>query len=247
MSHHLLLAALLAGTVPLAAEAQVRAAPGSDFLFGHPRGTLTVRAGMTLARASSDFHDDARSFFTLERGDFDAPAVAVDLAFWASDRRDIVASASFGKASAESEYRDFVGTDDLPIRQSTELAQYAAAIGLRFFPWGRGESVGSLAWIPRRVAPYAGAAVGLAGYSLEQAGEFVTSDLDIVNDRLTASGWGPMGQLFAGLELGVTAQVALVGEARLVGALPGLGDDWSGYDNVDLSGLQTTLGVGLRF
>lgn len=259
MGFHLVLAAALAAAPAPAALPDTGAAlpapslaPDPDYLFGHPRGTIGVRFGRTFARADSDVFDQTMDLFTLDRGDFDAFTFGVDVTSWVTESYDALISVTYSRSSANSEYIDWVGSDDLPIEQETRLSQLMASLGLKVYPTSRGRAVGQLAWIPRRMVPYVGLTGGLLRYSFEQSGEFIrfqTEDFDIVEDEVTTGGWTPVGQLLAGVELGLTSDAVLLLESRFTAASasPSESQDFRGFDRIDLMGLQATAGVALRF
>ena len=49
-----------------------------DFLFGRPRGTVGMRTGWMFASANSDLFTFVQDQLTVERKDFNAPAIGVD-------------------------------------------------------------------------------------------------------------------------------------------------------------------------
>src|SRR5690606_13299514 len=99
------------------------AAQGRDYLLGQPYGSFGLRGGFALARAGSDVFDQITDDFTLERNDFYSFAGGADLAIRLTNRFDAVLGAAYMRSSAPSEDREFVGTDDLPIEQTTRLTR----------------------------------------------------------------------------------------------------------------------------
>lgn len=228
-------------TLPGAASAQ-------GFLFGPPRGSIGLRGGITFARAGSDIFDFARQQLTLERGDFDAPTLALELSLGRDPQIESFLTLAFARSAEWSEFRDYVDQDDLPIEQKTALSQLSVTAGGRLYLVRRGRQIGTLAWIPARTAPYLGLGLGLVYYRFVQEGDFVDyEDLSIFHDRFDSKGWTPTVQALAGVDFRLATAASLVAEARLVHASAKLGDDFVGFDKIDLSGLQTTLGVRWRF
>lgn len=228
------------------------ALPGSlaaqGFLFGPPSGSIALRAGRTFVRAGSDIFDFSTEQLTLDRRDFDAATFAVDLSLGRDPRVEGVLSVSYSAALAESEFRDYVDEDDLPIQQSTSLTQLALTVGGRAYLVPRGRSVGRLAWVPARAAPYVGLALGAVRYRFRQRGDFVDfRDLSVFTDTFDSAAWAPAVHALAGLDLRLAARAALVAEARLAQASAKMHDDFVEFDKIDLAGLQTTLGFRWRF
>lgn len=243
--HMLGVAALTAFT---ALPALPQAASAQGFLFGPPRGSVSVRGGMTLARAGSDIFDFVRQQLTLERSDFDAPLVAVELALGRDPRIESFFTVAFARSARWSEFRDYVDQDGLPIEQKTALSQLSIAAGGRFYLVRRGRQIGTLAWIPTRAAPYVGMGLGAVRYQFVQEGDFVDyEDLSIFHDRFDSAGWTPTVQVLAGVDFRLASAASLLAEARLAQASARLEDDFVDFDKIDLSGLQATLGVRWRF
>jgi hypothetical protein len=229
--------------LPVASAAQSR-----DYLLGAPHGSLTLRGGFAFARAGSDLYDDVIDQFTLERGDFSGFSAAADLAIRATSRFDVVLSGGFAQSSESSEYREFVGTDDLPIRQQTQLMRVPLTASLKGYLTPRGREIGSLAWVPARVAPFVGAGGGVTWYQFEQTGEFIFMEtFDIFEDKLVSDGWAPTWHVLGGVDVALGPRFAVVGEARYAWASADLEQDFEGYEPIDLSGLQTTIGFQVRF
>jgi hypothetical protein len=244
--------AVLAGSLVLAgllfaspARAQ---SSGKGFLFKTPTGSFAVRGGFSRANAGSDVFTATTSRFTVDRGDFDGLTLAADLSFRAASRFDVVFGAGYAGTSAPSESRDFVGTDNLPIRQTTSFKRIPVTASVKAYLTPRGRSIGRFAWIPARYALYAGAGGGAMWYRFQQVGEFVNAEtLDIFDDALTSSGWTLEGHALAGIEYSLSPRFALTGEGRYTWASAELGRDFAGYDRIDLSGFAATAGVAVRF
>jgi K+ transporter len=79
-----------------------------------------------------------------------------------------VFGASHAGTSKASEFRDWVGEDDLPIAQTTSLSRTPLTASVRIFPIPRGQRVGEHAWVPASFSPYFGVGGGAVLYTLEQ-------------------------------------------------------------------------------
>jgi len=230
--------------------------PGSlaaqDFLFGQPSGSVAFRAGYNFARASSELHDFTRQYLTVDKSDFNGIAVAGDLSFWLGSRAEGVLTIGYHGSSADSEFRGFL-EDGLPIEQETTTRQLAAVLGGRLYPLPRGRAIGTLAWLPARVSPFLGAGAGIVFHWFRQEGDFVdTLDCDdtgcpIFTSKLESDGWAPVVYAAGGAEIALTSKLALVAEGRYSWAKGELEDDFDGFEDLDLSGLVTTIGLQLRF
>ena len=257
-----LLALLMVGLLALAGPAaageaeaenaaqQETAAREPGFLFGRPGNSVGVRGLWHRARAESDVHDFMTGILTLEPRDFDALGIAIDVGFAVTSRLDFHVGLDYAQtATTTSEFRDFVGSDDLPIAQDTTLAQTDLNGSVSFAIIPRGRSIGQYAWIPNAVVPYVGAGAGIVRYGLDQIGEFVdAADLDIIfYDELQSKGWTPSIHLFGGVDVRVTSRLFVTGEARYVMATAEPAGAYEGFDSLDLSGARVAGGIRFMF
>jgi len=227
------------------AEAQVAR---RDFLFGQPNGWVGVRSGWFFARADSDWYDFVTEQFTLDRNQFDSVDVDVELGIGLSPRFDVVAGVALTRVQMPSEYRDWVDNNRLPINQTTSLWTMNWTGSLKVALTERGRAVGQLAWVPRRVVPYAGAGGGAAYYNMRQEGDFVDFvDLSVFPATFTSHGWSPSGHVFGGVDVGVLRRLNLTVDGRYRWFSRTLDSDWVGFEPLDLSGFTLSAGVGIVF
>ncbi|HKJ03396.1 MAG TPA: hypothetical protein VJ997_13105 [Longimicrobiales bacterium] len=219
-----------------------------DFLFKTPRASLGVHVGYDLALASSEVFDFAREQLTLSSRDFDAPTFGVDLGIRITPRLDLTVGFSRASTAKQSEMRGWVGTDDLPIEQTTDFVRMPLTVGVKGYLRDRGRSIGRFAWIPRSVSPYLGTSVGWVWYRFEQDGEFVDFDTyDIFQDHFTQNGRAPTVHVFGGAEWSLGPSFFLTTEGRYQWAKADMAGDFVGFDPMDLSGFQATAGLAVRF
>jgi hypothetical protein len=248
----LAVAGLLAVALAFASPAQAQSG-GRGFLFQQPYWTFSVRGGFDHANAGSDIFEFVTDTLTLDRGDFSGVNIATDLAYSVTPRLDLVFSAGYTGSKATSEFRNYLGTDDLPIAQTTKFVRVPLTASIKGYLAPRGQTIGSLAWVPARLAPYIGVGGGVMKYKFEQEGEFVDSEsanLDIFRDKLTSEGWAPSAHGLAGLDFALSPRWGLTTEAKYTWARTDTGnggsDDFQNY-RIDLSGLSATMGLHVRF
>ena len=126
---------------PALASAQ----PSPDFLFGSPKGMIGVRSGWVFASANSDLYTFVQRHLTVDRKDFNAPAIGVDVEAAVTPRLSAVVGFDFARTSKNSEYRDFVDNQRLPITQTTRLSETNISGGLKFAVTPRGREISSRA------------------------------------------------------------------------------------------------------
>jgi hypothetical protein len=240
----LVLAMMLVAALPHPALAQ-----SPDFLFGTPRGTFGIQTGWLFARADSQIFEDIQEQFTIERKDFNAPALGFDLDLTVTPRTSAVIGFEFSRASKKSEYRDFVDNDRLPINQTTRLRQMNLTGSIKFAVTPRGREISSHAWIPSAVTPYVGAGGGALHYEFVQEGDFINfRNFDVLPDTLGSRGWTPSGHVFGGVDIKASKRVYLNGEARYVWSHADLDPlVFRDFDPIDLTGMKLTGGIRFMF
>lgn len=218
-----------------------------DFLFQRPSVTLGVRIGYAIPRADSEIFDFTRDELTIEKGDFNAVAVAADLGIRLTDRIDLAFGVGYENSEIDSESRDFIGDDDLPIFQSTAFRRVPFTVGLKAYLTERGRRISDLAWIPGKFAPFVGGGAGFVWYEFQQEGEFVDFEtLDIFYDYFTSSNGSPLAYATAGFDYSLGLRWILTAEARYSWASADMGDDFIGFERIDLNGLRAAFGFSVR-
>jgi len=223
-----------------------------DFLLETPKATLSLRAGLAMPRAGGgnggvSLWDDMRDQLELKTADLHGTYLAAELGVRASEHVDVVFAVGHTSSATRSRDEHWDFEDGLPITRTTEFTTTPVTAGFKFYPMPRGRAVGSYAWIPRTLNPYAGAAAGVVRYRFEQYGEFVDYEtLDVFNDRFRSVEMGATVHFFAGIDVGVNNRVMFTGEARYgFGSAP-LNNRFSGFSDLDLAGLQISGGISFR-
>ena len=248
MRRDTMIRAVVAALVAVAAPAAVQAQGGDGFLFSEPRVSLKFETGYGFQRAQSDIFDFVIEEHTLERSDFSSPYLGGEVAFRVDPQLDLGLSIGFQQSSTLSEFREYVGEDGLPIEQVTELRMVPVVGTVRYYLKPRGRTIGRFAWVPETVVPYVGAGVGVMSYTFEQEGEFVDFEtLDIFVDRFRTDRSTFLARAAAGVDLTLGRQFVVNAEARYHYARGPMGDDFSGFGDIDLDALQLTAGIAIRF
>ncbi len=220
---------------------------GDGFLFHVPIGTWGVRGGINLASANSDVFAFVTDQLTLDRSDFNAPAVGTNIAIRLSGANDIVLDVGYSTVSRGSEFRHWVDQNDQPIEQTTSLRRIPITLGFRHYVTSRGRSVGQFAWIPARRSLYVGLGAGMMEYEFHQVGDFIDfKTLNVFHDEFTSQDWTAVAQANAGLDLALGDFVLLNTEARYSWAKAPMSSDYVGFNRIDLSGVSVTAGFSFR-
>jgi hypothetical protein len=229
--------------LPRAAGAQT-----PDFLFGQPHGMVAVHSGWMMARAGSDIYSFVQSQLTVNKKDFNSPAFGLDLDFAIAPRMTAVAGFDLSGSSTNSEYRNLVDNQRLPIKQTTALHQQNISGSLKFALTPRGREISQHAWIPSAVTPFVGAGGGLMHYGFTQHGDFVDfTDNSVFAHTFQSSGWAPSAHVFAGVDVKASRRIYFSAEARYLWSHAKLGNDFSGFNPIDLAGFRVTGGIRYMF
>jgi hypothetical protein len=231
-----------------ASTQQPRSAP--DFLFGEPHGSFGVRGSWVFARAGSELFRFIQRQLTINDGDFNGPALAADVGIVMTPRLDAVIGFEFSQARTESEYRDFVDRNRLPITQETMLREANLSGSIRIALTPRGRRVSRLAWIPRTLAPYAGAGGGFLWYRFQQRGDFIDvfdPRLRVFHDTIASRGWGPSAHAFGGMDVKLYRRLYLALEGRYLWASAPLERTFEDFDPIDLAGFRLAAGINVLF
>lgn len=240
-----LIVAIAAAPLPLLA--QPAGAVGDGFAFRRPVLSLTIRGGYDRPVGGSDIYDFSTTNLTLDKGDFAAAGYQIDIGFRVNDRTEIVLSGGQARRQADSEFRDYIDNNDLPIEQTTRLRRMPLSVGVKYALTSPGERIGKFAWIPARLTPWAGVGGGAMQYAFSQVGDFVDfQTLNVFGDELKANGWAPMGYGHLGADLRLTTRLSLTGDLRYTRSSARLGGSFEGFDRIDLSGTAATMGFTLR-
>lgn len=244
----LMAAALVAGLNLTATGTATAQGSGNGFLFEQPSGSLTLSGGYAHANAGSDIFSFTTDNLSVSKSDFSGLTLGADLAFRVAPRFDVVLGTSYAGTSTPSTYRSLVDQNNQEITQTTDFRRVPVMLSAKAYLTDRGRSVGRFAWVPSRFAPYVGVGGGAMWYKFRQHGDFVdTNDNSVFSADLNSSGWSPAVQGLAGLDFTLTPHLALTGEAKYIWAHGKLSDSFSGFDNIDLSGLSTAIGLTFRY
>jgi hypothetical protein len=233
-------------TCPALAGAQ----SSPDFLFGSPKGMIGVRSGWMFSSAKSDLFTFVQRHLTVDRKDFNAPAIGMDVEIAMGPRLSAIGGFDFSRASKDSEYRDFVDNQRLPITQTTTLTELNVSGSVKVAITPRGREISSRAFIPAAVTPYVGAGGGVMQYKFLQFGDFI--DVDSANSAIFADtfhsrGWTPTAHVFGGVDVRVYKRLYLSGEGRYLWSSGKPGRDFIDFDPIDLAGFKATAGVHYMF
>lgn len=223
---------------------------GDGFMFHAPEGRLTLRAGYDHANAHSDIFDQSVDLLTLKRGDFSGITLGGEAAASIGSRFDISADISYSHKSKGSEYRYLIDNNKQPIEQNTSFDRVPLTVNARFYLIEPGRSIGKFAWIPSKVVPWIGGGAGYMWYRFHQTGDFVDYQTNFVftatDDEFDATAWTSMMHAMGGADISLSPHVALRLDSRYVWAKAPLSRAFSGFDRIDLSGVQGTLGLTYR-
>jgi hypothetical protein len=219
-----------------------------DFLFGAPRGAFAFRGGWSAASAGGEVFDFIRDQLTIEQRDFDAPVWMGEASWLIRPQWAALFRVDYSRSSVASEFRNFIGEDDLPINQETRLTKVGVTLGAKFYLKTRGREIGRFAWVPESFVPYVGVGGGMLWYEFLQSGEFVDfTDLAIFEERFVGEGGTPTFHGFVGADIKLNHRIFLTLELGYNWADAKLRPNFEGFEPLDLAGFQSSVGVDILF
>lgn len=220
----------------------------ADFLFKKPGHYFGLRAGWIFPTADSDLFDMVTEELTLEKSDFQAWVLGIDLGFNLFERFDLIFRFDYSDSSSTSEFRNYVDQQGLPITQKTGFLQSSLTAGIKYLFVPRGRGVGHYAWIPNRFVPFVEAGAGGLKYRFKQTGDFVDyMTMEIFRARLESSGWTPVLYLGGGVDIRLYRSTYVTMDLRYSWAEDDLSNSFTGFDPIDLSGFRTTAGISFHY
>lgn len=239
---------MLAAGLVVVAFGGVSAQGGDGYRFSPPVVTLKFEAGYGWQKAGSEIFDWVVQEHTISRRDFDAPYLGGELSVRVHEHADVAIAIGYQSSTVQSEYRDWVDTDNRPILQSTTLQQIPFTASLKLYPLARGRQIGRFAWVPRTVTPFVGGGVGWVSWDFEQIGDFIDYDtLDIYYDQVRSESDAFLARAMAGFDIAIGQQFVFTAEGRYNWANDPMEGGFVGFDNIDLDGLQLIGGIAIRF
>ena len=220
----------------------------ADFLFQEPTKYFGFRVGIFSPEADSDLFDMITEELTLDKNDFRTWNFGIDLGFNMLESFDLVVSLDYSKKTKNSEFRDYIDEQELPITQGTKFSQTPLTIGLKYLFIPRGRQIGQYSWLPSRFVPYVSGGVGVLWYEFSQHGDFVDySTLDIFSATLDSSGSTFTGYLGGGTEVNIFKAIYVNLDFRYYVADDDLDRDFEGFDPIELGGYRLTAGIQWHF
>jgi outer membrane protein W len=236
-----------AGTDPESTATQAQKSP-AGFNIGKTRMWIGAHAGMNFPNAASDLFARVTRDLILEKSDFQSPLFSFDFGVPFQSHFAAVFAVEYSKASPASEFRHYVDENGNSIVQTTRFSQLPITGTFRYYPFKTGESVGSYVWMPARFSPYIAAGGGLLRYNFSQEGSFVDSNtLNIFEHSFESSGIAPAAHLAGGFDINISKRFFANFEARYVFSHKHLSQDFTSFKPIDLWGLRTSGGFGIRF
>jgi hypothetical protein len=240
------IAALLAASLPAAARAQ---GSGDGFLFRTPQWSVSLHAGVAVPRARSEVFSFTSEQLTIDRADFRSFTLGIELDRRIVEGTHLVFSIDGARSLHDSEFRDYIDNEAFPIEQTTKFSRVKASVGVKQYIMKPGRSIGRLAWVPARIAPFVGVGAGALRYDFHQYGDFIDFyDMSVFEAQFQSSGWTGTLHGRGGVDFSVTPRFALTAQARYDWAKgTKLSSDFLGFDDIDLTGFSTTVGFTVRF
>jgi opacity protein-like surface antigen len=213
---------------------------------GTPRSTEgRVWIGQTTLRARSDYWDDNFQNFDANRSKLNGISFGFDWIDHLDRHNALMLSLGINLNTLNEPARNVLDENGDPLEHHLTLDTFSLTGSYLLYPAGTGH----------RLIPYLGAGAGLyAGQLNSYRTSFTTDDCDEDGNCTTQfvdsnkSNFATFGYFaLAGLEVPVSAHVALEVEGRYTEAHANLGSDFKDNSHLDLSGRQLIAGVAIHF
>ena len=220
----------------------------ADFLFQKPTKYFGFRGGIFSPEADSDLFDMITEELTLKKSDFRTWDFGIEFGLNMHERIDLIFNLDYSKKTKNSEFRDYVDDQELPITQSTKFSQTPLTVGIKYLLIPRGRQVGQYSWLPSRFVPYVSGGVGILWYEFSQNGDFVDySTLDIFSAALDSKGSTLTTYLGCGTEVNIFKATYINLNLQYYFADDDLDSDFEGFDPIELGGYRLTAGIQWHF
>ena len=238
----LMLAAAALLLLPLAANAQ------GDWQR-LKTGSISFRVGYFYPSGGSDIWELNTYDFTYEVADFNHYIVGFEVNWFATRFITLGLGIDIYSRTVGSEYVDYVDQYGDPIFQEFSLKIIPVTATVKFMPLGNG-SPGYRGRRGSPIVPWVGGGVGVYPYTYEEYGSFIDfTDMYIFEGHfITEESAAAFGFHVAG---GIVAPMGfdwdVFGEVRYAYVEGDLGDDFLGFEPIDLGGLSVFFGASYRF
>ncbi len=203
-----------------------------------PNGQVRFRLGLFEPIGGSEGWDGVFEGFTGEPSDLRDFVWGTDFLWRTGRHTAVLFGFSYYGGATTSSYEDWVGDDGSEIRHTTSLSisDLTAAFLYRFGSNG--------------VRPYLGIGGGFIWWELTDEGYFI--DFGVPQQPVVWAWYGARGTTFeafalAGIDIPINPRWSIIIEGRYRYATDELGDDFSGFGELDLTGYELTGGFGVNF
>jgi opacity protein-like surface antigen len=201
-------------------------------------GEFRIWAGGFQPDAHGDYWDNKFRDFTGSKSDLRDVIVGGDFIIHLDRINAIMFSASYYSTTTTQGYRNFLDQNNNRIFHNTDYDIGSGTVAYVLFPAGTHTPV----------IPYLGAGVGIYGWRLREAGDFIDfSNNNAIFSTVNSDSGTAFGYFFlAGLEVPVTRHMALLIDGRYTKSHDNLGRDFAGFGRLDLSGGQVVGGLAFH-
>jgi outer membrane protein W len=213
-------------------------------------GAFNFYFGGFFPKGGGDFWDANEAAFTLDHSDFNGPAGGIGYTASINNYIEFNFDGGWYGRSNTSADRNFTDQNGFAILHDTRLSIFPLTVSFRVLPAGRfGRRGTDGTHYVRRPVPYLGVGIGGEYWQYEEEGDFVASDLSVVYDRLTATGFTFEKHAMVGIEFPVAPAWNITFEVRQswAEATPGGAFAVVNPGRLDLGGTSVMLGGSFRF
>jgi hypothetical protein len=240
---------LIAGAIVLLLSASSTLIFAQPSRNGRSANSFQFRIGGFLPDGGGDLWEDNAEVFTLSASDFDDVTVGFSFVRPFSNNFEVGLNVDLYDGTVLSRYADYFDEFDFPIYHDTTLEMVPLTVDVRFLPFGRYRMRHGGRQVLKPVL-YVGAGAGVNLWAYEEIGDFIdfsVPELPIFPGRFEDSGAAFETHVLAGVELPLSPSFNLLLEGRYSWSEDTLGEDFSGFGDIDLGGVWINVGGSFRF
>ena len=215
-----------------------------------PANGLQFRIGGMYLEHDGDLWRDTEEVFTIvDSSDFEEMTVGFSFITAPHNNFEIGLNADFYDGTYYSQYSEWTDEFGFPIFHDANLAIMPLTVDFRYLPWGRYRMRPGGRQVKQPVF-YLGGGVGFNLWYYEEIGDFIDFDdeeFPVITDQFEDSGAAFETHVLAGVEFPVAPRLNLLVQGRYSWSDDTLGEDFSGFGEIDLSGATISVGGSFRF
>jgi hypothetical protein len=203
------------------------------------QSVFNLKTGLFMPSMTSDIWDFNVNNLAFNKGDMSGLYYAAEYEFFLNRTISFAFEVGNYTQTVYSQYRDYEDNSHNPIYQNIKLSITPIEMKFKLYPLG----------LRYAFSPFIGIGGGLYVWRYENWGDFIDfSTMDILTDREAVTHKVGLGaSVCAGFLVKFDRRLAFLVEGKYQYLKDSLSGDFSGFGNIDLSGVSVLAGFSMRF